>query len=250
MANKESEKLIPVNIIIGRFQPFTTGHLSMSQELKKVNRLPCVYVYVRSKSGKNSHFNDSLTTNIMTDVVKYEKDVLGTFPMENAFIPSIIKEAQNRGFNPVLIGAGEDRASSYQSMVDRMKNVEVLPGFGVYELKGRVTSATEVRKAILGDDKTKFEKFTPKYVHKYFNELKKELELNLLKTESILELVESYNLDLKVAEQILLEFKPFLMNQNMNDYQIENYIENILRVKYSMYTNFFKGNPGLAMITK
>ena len=41
------------------------------------------------------------------------------------------------------------------------------------------------------------------------------------------------------------EFRPFLMMQGLSDFQIERYVDNLLRVKYQHYSNYYLGNPGL-----
>ena len=201
----DMKHLEPVNIVIGRYQPFTIGHLGMAKELEKENELPSVYVYVRSKSGKNKKFSDKLTTNFMEDVVQQEELVKDAFPMESAFIPVIIKEAQRRGYHPVLIGAGSDRANSYKSMVKRMTDVTTHPDFSIQELKGRLTSATEVRKVISNDDEKKFKKLTPKPMHQYYAQLKEELEKDLALTETInvAHVMDSLDIDIDTAEEML-----------------------------------------------
>jgi len=209
LKNMESENdqsnLEPINVIIGRFTPFTIGHLSMAKELKKINDLDSVYIYIRSKSGKNSKFSDRLVTNYMTDVVQKQDLVRDAWSMTASFIPIIIKETQRRGYNPILIGAGEDRAKSYENMAKRMKDIQVDPEFKIQELKGRITSATEVRQAIMDDDKKKFMKLTPKEIHPYYKQLQDELEkLNtMIESISVVDIMDGIDLTVEEVESIL-----------------------------------------------
>ena len=201
----DQKHLEPVNVIIGRFQPLTIGHLGMAKELEKINGLPSVYIYIRSKSGDNSKFSDRLTSNYMEDVVKGENLVRDAWSMSASFIPVIIKETQRRGYNPVLIGAGEDRFKAYSQMAKKMKDIKTHPDFKIQELKGRLTSATEVRQAILDDDKKKFMKLVPKEVQPYYKHLKDELEKSHAVAESltIQDIVEKFDYEIDVMESIL-----------------------------------------------
>tara|TARA_R110000737_G_scaffold345262_1_gene373582 strand:+ start:1968 stop:3614 length:1647 start_codon:yes stop_codon:yes gene_type:complete len=204
-AENDQSHLEPVNVILGRFQPMTIGHLGMSKELEKINGLPSVYIYIRSKSGKNSKFTDKLTINYMEDVVKGQDLVKDAWAMSASFIPVIVMETQRRGYNPVLIGAGEDRVKTYTGMAKRMKNITTHPDFKVQELKGRLTSATEVRQAISDDDEKKFKKLTPKAVHPYYKQLKDELEKTSILAESLSveDIVVKYDMDIDSMETIL-----------------------------------------------
>lgn len=165
----------PVNVIVGRFQPLSLGHFQMGKDLVAENGAPVVYVYIRSKSGENSQFSDSLTDSYMSDLVKKHSHVEDAYAMTGSFIPVVIMELQRRGYEPLLIGAGPDRYNTYNGMVKRMKNIETIPGFAIHELPTRITSATEVREAIKKDDESKFKKLTPAFMHKYYKEMQEEL---------------------------------------------------------------------------
>jgi len=205
-SENDQRHLEPVNVVVGRFQPYTIGHLSMAKELEKINGLPSVYIYIRSKSGKNAKFTDKLTINYMEDVVQGQPLVRDAWAMESAFIPVIILESQRRGYNPVLIGAGEDRAKSYKGMAKRMKDVVTHPDFEIKELKGRITSATEVRQAILDDDKKKFNKLVPKQVQPYYTQLKAELEASLVESINVSDIVNNFDVDIDEMESILYKY--------------------------------------------
>lgn len=201
----DQSHLEPVNVVVGRFQPMSIGHLSMAKELSKINDLPSVYIYIRSKSGKNSNFSDKLTMNYMEDVRKGQDLVRDSWSMTASFIPVVIKETQRRGYNPVLIGAGEDRAKTYAGMVKRLRDIKTHPDFKIQELKGRLTSGTEVRQAIIDGDEKKFKKYTPKEVHPYYKQLKDELEKSSVVIESdiLTNIVNHYNISVDIMESLL-----------------------------------------------
>jgi hypothetical protein len=229
----DQSHLEPVNVIIGRYQPLTIGHLGMAKELYKINGLPSVYIYIRSKSGKNSKFSDNLTINYMEDIAKGQDLVKDAWSMTGSFIPVVIMETQRRGYNPVLIGAGEDRAKTYTGMAKRMKNITTHPDFAIQELKGRLTSGTEVRQAIIDGDEKKFKKFTPKQIHPYYKQLKDELEDTAVLAESvdIESVVMDCDLDVDTISDILESygedlFSDALIVESILDYEL-NEIHNI-----------------------
>jgi hypothetical protein len=191
-----------VNVVVGRFVPFTIGHFQMGKDLVAENGYPVVYIYIRSKSGENSYLSDSLIERYMADVVKKYSHIEDAFSMTGSFIPVVIMELQRRGYEPVLLGAGPDRVSTYEGMVKRMKNIDVVDGFGIFPLMTRITSATEVRAAIKEDDYNKFKKLTPAVIHKYYKEIQEEL----LNKKAVME---NNTEDMNEARLPKLKFKPY-----------------------------------------
>ena len=169
-----NDHLKPVNVIIGRFQPMTIGHLSLAKELYKENGLNAVYIYVRSKSGKNSQFSTQLTDSIMSEVVRNNPMVEDAISHKDAYIPDIIDKMQAAGYNPVLFGAGSDRAKTYKAFIKKVKNDFAHVDLGVKELTGRLTSGTAVRELISNNKEKAFQKLVPKGVKDFFTALKLE----------------------------------------------------------------------------
>lgn len=170
-----------VNVVIGRFQPFTIGHLEMSKQLLKENDLPCVYVYIRSKSGKNSIFSDNLTQRMLEEVEKKYSHIIDTIQLQYAFIPGVVGELQRLGYEPVFIGAGPDRYEEYQKQLSRANKELVLDeDFRIFPFKTRFSgvSGTQVREFIKNDDFDGFSKNTPMCIHNFYGEFKKELSVN------------------------------------------------------------------------
>lgn len=166
-----------VNVVVGRFQPLTIGHLQMAKDLTAENGLPVVYIYIRSKSGQNSHFSDNLTEEMFKRVINKYSYIIDSFSMDRAFIPVTILELQRRGYEPILIGAGPDRFDEYNKMVARMTKIETDEEFKIYHLTKRITSATEVRNAIKEENESKFKKLTPSCIHSLYDKLKEELSV-------------------------------------------------------------------------
>ena len=241
-AENDQSHLESVNVVIGRYQPFTIGHLGMAKELYKINGLPSVYIYIRSKSGKNSKFSDNLTINYMEDITKGQDLVKDAWSMTGSFIPVVIMETQRRGYNPVLIGAGEDRAKTYTGMAKRMKNITTHPDFAIQELKGRLTSGTEVRQAILDGDEKKFKKFTPKQIHPYYKQLKDELEDTAVLAESvgIESVVMDCDLDVDTISDILESYGEDLFSDALIVESILDYELNEKKSKKQTFSEYLK----------
>jgi len=241
-SENDQSHLEPVNVVIGRYQPFTIGHLGMAKELEKINGLPSVYIYIRSKSGKNSKFSDNLTINYMDDIAKGQDLVRDAWSMTGSFIPVVVMETQRRGYNPVLIGAGEDRAKTYTGMAKRMKNITTHPDFAIQELKGRLTSGTEVRQAIIDDDEKKFKKFTPKQIHPYYKQLKDELEDTAVLAESvdIESVVMDCDLDVDTISDILESYGEDLFSDALIVESILDYELNEKKSKRQTFSEYLK----------
>lgn len=241
-AENDQSHLESVNVVIGRYQPFTIGHLGMAKELEKINGLPSVYIYIRSKSGKNSKFSDNLTINYMDDIAKGQDLVKDAWSMTGSFIPVVVMETQRRGYNPVLIGAGEDRAKTYTGMAKRMKNITTHPDFAIQELKGRLTSGTEVRQAIIDGDEKKFKKFTPKQIHPYYKQLKDELEDAAVLAESvdIESVVMDCDLDVDTISDILESYGEDLFSDALIVESILDYELNEKKSKKQTFSEYLK----------
>jgi len=176
VADKKQGKT-KVNIVVGRFQPPTLGHIKLLRQLHAVNSLPVVVVQVRSKSGENTPFDNELITRIWMDITKQYKFIEGVVETQTGFIYSII-DALRPLYEPVLWGTGSDRLKDYQRQIDKYgPEANVLKEFQPYEVKrtGKNISATKVRNAIMEDNEAEFKKLTPKAEHRYYDQLRAEL---------------------------------------------------------------------------
>ena len=177
--NKEYENGLgkeKINVIIGKFQPFTSGHQKMVDELYSLNGLP---VYIFSVRKKQPILSEKLTENIFKQLIKDDKKI------ENfKFIDrGLIADAMNvlyPDFEPEFIGCGTDREKDYTNQLNfinknwtqRRDNIKI----HVTTRTDEDVSATKVRNAVIEDDFKTFEKMTPKSVHKFYKELQNELK--------------------------------------------------------------------------
>lgn len=175
----------PVNIMAGRYQPFHLGHLSIAQELNKQNGLRVVIFIVRGTQNPSNKtiFSPDLTNRIVDSVIEANKELLADkFNIPRIIFPAFILPNMRPKYEPVLLGAGDDRYDGYKLLTDEEKTnnrYNVRPDLDTYLLKrqgGFVAeiSATKVREAIAANDFQTFKKYVPREVHKYFEELKRE----------------------------------------------------------------------------
>lgn len=174
-----------VNVIVGRFQPFHKGHLSIVENMYKENKKRAYIFIVRgTKLNEKTLFSEKLTEDIVLEVANKHKDIIaGVKTIPTVAIDKYILGNLRPKYEPVLFGAGDDRVESYQRQIDSIiqkGELNVKPEFKVFHLKrsgGFVAeiSASKVREAIKNDDKSTFEKMMPEETYSFYDELKKEL---------------------------------------------------------------------------
>ena len=175
---------MPVNMFVGRFQPFTMGHAKVIEHLHKQNGLPTVIFLVKSKTKKKEdNFKRPFDENLQVAMIK---QIMKEYPVENVFV--INTGAIDKMFNemrpkyePVLWGTGSDRLKTYGFQVNNQKYRDELgvdDNFRLEEIPRTDDniSATKVRNALLDGDEKSFQAMTPKSLHKMFKLLKQKLE--------------------------------------------------------------------------
>jgi phosphopantetheine adenylyltransferase len=170
-----------VNVLIGRFQPFHSGHLKMAKKLKEKNNLPSFVVVVypgHNKSGK-SPFDERIIKQYMEAVVKDNPDDLVDYMIvDRGLVGSIINKLVMMGLEPHLIAAGDDRKDYYEKQIEYIKRSDLIDNlpkdFGL-EVTPRFTSATEVRDKLKSEDFASLKKLLPKSVLNLYTLLSAEM---------------------------------------------------------------------------
>jgi len=177
----KKEEAKKVNVIMGRFQPFHLGHLKMAKKLKEENGFPSFVVVVyagHNKSGK-SPFNEKIISQYMDAVVNDNKeDLEGYIIVDRGLLGSSINKLVNLGYEPHLVGVGDDRKDYYDKQFDYIKRSELaekLPEDFKLSETPRFTSATEVRKKLKEEDFSGLKKLLPKAVLNLYKTLSTEL---------------------------------------------------------------------------
>ena len=173
---EKKEERTPVNVIMGRFQPFHSGHLNMARELKEKNGHPTVALVVypgHNKSGK-SPFDANSIKRYMDAVVENNEEIESYLILYRGLLGSGVAKLIQKGYDPILIGAGPDRIEDYEKQIDYLKMSDIKDQISDdLELvkTPRVTSGTDVRKVLASGDFSKFKKMVPKEVANLFNDL-------------------------------------------------------------------------------
>ena len=165
-----------VNILAGRFQPFTEGHMKVVEQLYKANGLPTFILIVRgSKSDPTKNpFDEDTQLAMIGSIQGQNKMIEGAAVIGTAGIDTIFN-ALRPAYEPVLWGAGTDRLKAYKYQIDKYKEeLNALPELDAFEIKrgDEDISATKVREALKIDDEKTFKQMTPRGMHKMYDELK------------------------------------------------------------------------------
>lgn len=174
-SDKEEKKLQPVNLLVGRFQPFHNGHLKMVDQLHKENDLPSIVAVVHpghNKSGK-SPYDEKLISRYMEGIVKDNPGkIAGYFVVNRGLLGPIYGKAKEHGFIPKVIGAGDDRIDDYNKQADYLKKAggDFPSDMKIIQTK-RSSSGSDVRKKIESEDYVGFKKLVPQAVANVYNSL-------------------------------------------------------------------------------
>ena len=162
-----------VNLLQGRFQPFTLGHMKCVEAAAKEG-IPTVIAQIETKKADKKHpFTDDNIEGAMRDLVDDNKDILDIIKVKNADIVKIGEEFAKKGYEICSWTCGTDRIGDYTKMSDRYHDQAGLTDdFRMIEIPrtGEDISATKVRNAILAGDKNTFLKLTPKAMHRYYKD--------------------------------------------------------------------------------
>lgn len=167
-----------VNILIGRFQPFTLGHLKCCEAIYKARKLKTVLLVIDTKKTDKRHpfLTDMLWSSFQKLKSKY---VAAVIRVKDADLVKNVPLIRAEGFEPVTWTCGTDRLAAYQKFVANYGlQVGLAPNFEVFEIPRTDSdiSATAVRNAIANGDQKEFERMTPKEFHPLYYKLKKALE--------------------------------------------------------------------------
>lgn len=183
-----------VNMFVGRFQPFTLGHVKVVEHLHKQNGLPTVIFLVKAKTKKKEDsfkrpFDETMQVNMIKQVMK-EYPIETVYVIDTAAIDKMFN-AMRPKYEPVLWGTGSDRMKTYGYQVDNPKyrgELGVEDSFRLEEIPRTDDniSATKVRNALLDGDEKTYKSMTPKSMHKMYKLLKQTMEESVELQEQVL----------------------------------------------------------------
>lgn len=156
-----------VNIMIGRFQPITNGHMKCVDAAWKELKVPTVLAMINTKDEKvdDKHpFPSSMLLPIYEKVFEKNPRIEKIILVKNANIVEIGEMLHNEGYEVCSWTCGTDRLESYEKMATKYHDKAYLSDdFKMIEIKrnDEDISATKVRQALLDDDKKVFASLTP-----------------------------------------------------------------------------------------
>lgn len=181
-----------VNIVVGRFQPFTKGHYSCVSAAKRVNGLPTVICMINvpeNKVDKRHPFPSDMLINLYGSLFKNNNDIAGVVPVQSADIVKIGQTLREFGFEIASWTCGTDRYPDYSKKAAKYHDMAGLSDdFEVIEVPrtDEDISATKVRNCLLNDDVDGFMSMIPDGPNKdrLYNDLKAQID-SVFKFESI-----------------------------------------------------------------
>lgn len=163
-----------VNIVLGRFQPFTNGHLKCCTNVFKQRGLKTVLCVIDTIKPDEKHpFLTKMMWSALKSLVKEYEEIQDIVLVKNADIMRIGEAIASKGYSVATWSCGTDRINDYTKMCKKYA-----PEVEVIEIKrdSSDVSGTQVRKLVKEDKKEQFEELTPKPMHKLYDNFKSALE--------------------------------------------------------------------------
>lgn len=166
---------------IGRFQPFTKGHLQMCKDGYEKNNLPCVIMMIENKKYDEKHpFSDKLMEKEIELIKMRYKFIEDVIPVKSADIVKAGQALYDSGYEPQLWLCGDDRVAQYDRMISKEQyriDGHLPENFATYTGKGRTegVSGTAAREALKNDNLQAFKRIMPEGTDRLFNDMRDEL---------------------------------------------------------------------------
>lgn len=149
-----------VNIMVGKFQPFTLGHLKCLINIKELTGLPTFLCVIPGNGNKEHPFTNELQNEMYDKLLTSYPDLFaGVCYVKNAFIENWISAIKDKNFIPITWTCGSDRKEAYENMVEKYgQEYGLIDEFQVFVVNryDDNISATNVRMCLLNDNKEAF----------------------------------------------------------------------------------------------
>lgn len=156
-----------VNIVVGRFQPLTLGHIKCINEAWSKYKLPTVLCMIDTplnKLDKKHPFPSTILYPMYTHIAKIIPHIENIILIKNADIVQISEILKKYGYQIACWTCGSDRAADYRRMIkDYGHKANLTASCDVLEVNrpADALSATKVRQLIKDDNLPEFCKSTP-----------------------------------------------------------------------------------------
>ena len=156
-----------INILIGRFQPFTKGHMKCVESVWNELHIPTMIVLIDTpdnKADKKHPFPTSILLPYYESLFEDRNDIEGVILSKNANIVEIGERLYDMGYEIASWVCGTDRYNSYKRMADTYnEQAHLAMDFQMIEIarSDDDVSATKVREALYNDNYKEFVKLMP-----------------------------------------------------------------------------------------
>lgn len=154
-----------VNIIIGRFQPITKGHIKCIEVAYQQLHIPTIIVMIEPKTQDARHpFVVYELIDMYKRMFKNDPKIIDIITTKNADIVKIGSLLYEKGYQVAGWVCGTDRYASYKKMTDKYHDqAHLSDDFQLIEIKrtDEDVSATSLRQALLNDDYETFIRLFP-----------------------------------------------------------------------------------------
>jgi hypothetical protein len=187
-AIENRKKPVEINLLIGRFQPITIGHIKCAEALMQKNGKPVVLVAIKpQKPNLNSPFSVAETKMFLEKTQQYYPEIIHSVKLIPQGGIEEVLQSLDSNLVPLLWGASPKRIDDYAIQYDYIKKrkipIKLNSKFKLIELPSFIDSK-EVIEAIREENFEKFKKLVPQSVHPQFFNLKKELDKHSNLSES------------------------------------------------------------------
>lgn len=174
-----------VNIMIGRFQPFTAGHykcVEAAKNKKNLKTVICMINVAEDKVDKKHPFPSDMLIKLYSKIFKNNDNIADVVLVKSADIVSIGKLLNSLGYQPASWTCGTDRYADYSKMAERYHDQAMLSDdFEVIEVarSDEDISATKARTCLLNNDFEGFKALMPSGssdLDQLFSSLKDQIE--------------------------------------------------------------------------
>lgn len=176
-----------VNILVGRFQPFTKGHYKCV-EASDLPTVICMINVPNDKVDSKHPFPTSMLVDLYSNLFSNDSNIIEVVPVSSADIVKIANELNNKGYQIGSWTCGTDRLKQYTRMSTNYKEqANLSDDFKMIEVprSDEDISATKVRNALLDDDRDTFNRMIPDGdTDKLYNTLKRQIK-KVIKTEAL-----------------------------------------------------------------
>ena len=218
-----------VNILVGRFQPFTKGHyvcVETAKKLKNLTTVICMIDTPESKVDKRHPFTTDLMLYTYNSLFSNDPNIEKVVPVKNADIVKIADGLRNYGYEIASWTCGTDRYDSYSRMGYKYKEPAGLTDdFEVIEVKrgDDDISATKARTCLLNNDKQAFDSFLPTgvtFTDEMFSELKQQID-------KVYDVSENMKRNLTLENRIALLEKKLFEAKELDHNSINDTLDNL-----------------------